>query len=125
MTNIKPALGQQIRAATHAKRTVPGPTWPPRSIRIRCGAVAALLGQHPLSAQDASTIVSLLGLDDPDAGLILQMQPYRGADPAVISDPTIYRFHEALTVYGPALKRADSRAVRRRNHERNQLSGQR
>src|SRR5258707_969032 len=100
MTNIKPALGQQIRAARMRK----GLSWADLAAAIDkdpVWAVAALLGQHPLSAQDASTIVSLLGLDDPDAGLILQMQPYRGADPAVISDPTIYRFHEALTVYGP------------------------
>ena len=27
-----------------------------------------------------------------------------GAAPGVASDPTIYRFHEALAVYGPALK---------------------
>ena len=39
--------------------------------------VAALLGQHPLTAHDATTVVSILGLDDPDAATVLQMQPYR------------------------------------------------
>ncbi|WP_240759438.1 cyanase, partial [Phytoactinopolyspora endophytica] len=34
----------------------------------------------------------------------LQLQPSRGTDPALMSDPTIYRFVEALSVYGPALK---------------------
>ncbi|UUO02818.1 hypothetical protein M4D79_05915 [Mycolicibacterium novocastrense] len=34
----------------------------------------------------------------------LQLQPARGIDPALLSDPTIYRFQEALAVYGPAIK---------------------
>ncbi|MCE0540330.1 hypothetical protein LWF15_33040 [Kineosporia rhizophila] len=34
----------------------------------------------------------------------LQRQPYRTADPVMASDPTIYRFHELLAVYGPAFK---------------------
>jgi cyanate lyase len=65
--------------------------------------VAALLGQHPLSAEDASIVVELLELDD-EAAAILQLTPYRGGGEAVASDPTIYRFHEALSVYGPAIK---------------------
>ncbi len=65
--------------------------------------VAALLGQHPLSASDASTVASLLDLDD-EAVAVLQMMPYRGSDATMAKDPTIYRFHEALAVYGPAIK---------------------
>ena len=65
--------------------------------------VAALLGQHPLSAEEASIIAELLELDD-DAVAVLQLTPYRGSGQAVASDPTIYRFHEALSVYGPAIK---------------------
>lgn len=65
--------------------------------------VAALLGQHPLSARDASTVASLLDLDD-EAVAVLQMMPYRGSDAIIAKDPTIYRFHEALAVYGPAIK---------------------
>lgn len=65
--------------------------------------VAALLGQHPLSADDASTVAALLGLDD-EAVTVLQMVPYRGSDATMAEDPTIYRFHEALAVYGPAIK---------------------
>ena len=34
----------------------------------------------------------------------LQQQPSRGSDPARMTDPTVYRFVEALSVYGPALK---------------------
>lgn len=64
---------------------------------------AALLGKHPLTAEDASAIGEALDLDD-DVVESLQLQPYRLADPELATDPTIYRFHEALGVYGPALK---------------------
>jgi len=64
---------------------------------------AALLGQHPMTAEQAETACALLGLDDAVAEA-LQQQPARGVDPALLADPTIYRFSEALAVYGPALK---------------------
>lgn len=64
---------------------------------------SALLGQHPLSAEQAAAVCGLLGLGD-DVAEALRQQPTRGCDPAVLQDPTIYRFSEALMVYGPALK---------------------
>jgi cyanate lyase len=69
----------------------------------RAWTVAALLGQHPLSAEEASIVAELLELED-EAVAVLQLTPYRGSGQAVASDPTIYRFHEALAVYGPAIK---------------------
>jgi cyanate lyase len=67
-------------------------------------ATAALLGQHPLARDDANIIVDLLGLPA-SAAAVLATVPYRGSLPtAVPSDPTIYRFYEALQVYGSALK---------------------
>ncbi|BBX15143.1 hypothetical protein MDUV_00030 [Mycolicibacterium duvalii] len=65
--------------------------------------VAALLGQHPMPATQAEQVCALLDLDESVAES-LQRQPARGIDPALMSDPTIYRFHEALSVYGPAIK---------------------
>ncbi|SEH67323.1 cyanate lyase [Mycolicibacterium rutilum] len=65
--------------------------------------VAALLGQHPMSAAQAERVCALLDLDAA-VGESLQLQPARGIDPAMLSDPTIYRFQEALAVYGPAIK---------------------
>ena len=65
--------------------------------------VAALLGKHPLNADDATTICDKLGLSA-DIAAALQLQPYRIADPELATDPTIYRLHEAVNVYGPALK---------------------
>lgn len=65
--------------------------------------VAAVLGQHPMTRPDAETVAQLLGLDA-DAVTLLQLQPVRGSGADVRSDPTIYRFYEALDVYGPAIK---------------------
>ncbi|MFE6969364.1 cyanase [Isoptericola sp. NPDC057653] len=64
---------------------------------------AALLGNHPMSADQASAACALLGLGE-DVAEALRLQPYRLRDEAVLTDPTIYRFTEALAVYGPALK---------------------
>ncbi len=64
---------------------------------------AALLGQHPMTQEQADRVCRLLDLDSSVAES-LQRQPMRGSDPEVLSDPTIYRFVEALKVYGPALK---------------------
>jgi cyanate lyase len=65
--------------------------------------VAALLGKHPLPPESAEKVCQELGLGT-DIAEALCAQPYRVADPALASDPTIYRFHEALDVYGEALK---------------------
>ncbi len=66
--------------------------------------VAALLGQHPMNAEQARAAATLLDLDDA-AEQALRLQPMRGAlESAVPVDPTIYRFYEALQVYGPTIK---------------------
>lgn len=65
--------------------------------------VAALLGQHPLPAAEAAKVQELLELDD-DVVLALQRQPYRAGLGELADDPTIYRFHEAIAVYGAAIK---------------------
>ncbi|MFE5772841.1 cyanase [Streptomyces sp. NPDC056485] len=65
---------------------------------------AAVLGQHPLPAASAEAVAELLGLDA-DAARLLQAIPTRGSIPGGIpTDPTIYRFHEMLQVYGTTLK---------------------
>ncbi|HLS76150.1 MAG TPA: cyanase [Nocardia sp.] len=65
--------------------------------------VAALLGAHPLSAEEAAKVGDLLGLSA-ETVRALRRQPCRTADPTIATDPTIYRFHELLAVYGPAFK---------------------
>jgi cyanate lyase len=70
----------------------------------RVWLTAALHGQHPLSAERAAAVSSLLELSD-DAAAVLQEIPTRGSfDTLPPADPTIYRLYEVLQVYGPALK---------------------
>ncbi|MFF4264445.1 cyanase [Streptomyces virginiae] len=65
---------------------------------------AALLGQHALPEAAAKAVADLLDLDA-DAVRLLQTVPTRGSIPGGIpTDPTIYRFHEMLQVYGTTLK---------------------
>jgi cyanate lyase len=64
---------------------------------------SALLGQHPIPAELGKVLVGMLGLDE-SAVPVLAAVPLRGGHPIVPTDPTIYRFHEALQVYGGAIK---------------------
>lgn len=64
---------------------------------------AALLGQHPMTLEQARSVCERLGLDE-TVEESLRLQPSRGTSPEVMADPTIYRFTEALSVYGQALK---------------------
>lgn len=65
---------------------------------------SALLGQQPIPPEQGKVLVELLGLDTA-AVAVLAAVPYRGGLPTTVpSDPTVYRFYEALQVYGPAIK---------------------
>ena len=67
-------------------------------------STAALLGQFPLTDDQAKAAVKALGLPQ-DAVAELTVSPMRGSlDDAVPVDPTIYRFHEIVQVYGTTLK---------------------
>lgn len=97
---------QEAGRLVDSARTRHGLTWAAVAEHLGTPLVwttAALLGQHPVPAPTAAAACSLLDLGD-DVAESLRQQPTRTADPAVASDPTIYRFHEALAVYGPALK---------------------
>jgi cyanate lyase len=71
--------------------------------RPREWTVSALLGMHPVPESEAARLGELLGLDD-ETVRALQRQPYRTGLGELAQDPTIYRFQEALAVYGPAIK---------------------
>jgi cyanate lyase len=64
---------------------------------------AALLGQHPLSADQAPRVSELLGLPEEAAAVLMEI-PMRGALPVPPQDPTIYRLQEIVQVYGPTIK---------------------
>ncbi|MFN3007659.1 cyanase [Mycolicibacterium wolinskyi] len=97
----------EITAEIVAARLLKGLTWQELADAIDkpvVWTVAALLGQHPVPAECGKVIVDMLGLDE-SAIPILAAVPMRGGLPtAVPTDPTIYRFYEALQVYGGAVK---------------------
>lgn len=70
----------------------------------RVWLTAALLGQHPLTADQAALVIELLGLPEAAAPALMEI-PMRGALDAVPpADPTIYRLQEIVQVYGPSIK---------------------
>ncbi len=96
-------LSEQILTAKRAH----GLTW--AELAETLGApvewsTCALLGQFPLSEDQARAAVDTLGLDA-DAVAELTASPMRGGlDESVPTDPTVYRFYEIVQVYGPAIK---------------------
>jgi cyanate lyase len=98
---------QEAGQAVVAAKTRLGLTWTQLAEAIDAPltwTTSALLGQHPLSADQAATIAGVLELDEAQAAALVAI-PTRGAlDAPVPTDPTIYRFYEVLQVYGPAIK---------------------
>ncbi|MGP4111061.1 cyanase [Streptomyces sp. 4N509B] len=107
MTDQTPILSKSAAAELIvAARIRKGLSWAAIAEELGTAPVwttAALLGQHPMTAEQADRVCRLLDLDAAVAES-LRLQPSRGADEATMADPTIYRFVEALHVYGPALK---------------------
>lgn len=101
------ATKQEAAEAVRAAKERLGLTW--AQVAEAVGApvawtTTALLGQHPMSKDQAEQAGAVLELDA-DVMAALQRQPTRGAlDAAVPVDPTIYRFYEVLQVYGPTVK---------------------
>jgi cyanate lyase len=96
-------ITEQIVAARLAK----GLTWQQLADAVDRPVVwttSALLGQHPIPSELAKKLTEMLGLDEAVVP-VLAAVPMRGGLPtAVPTDPTIYRFYEALQVYGGAIK---------------------
>ena len=97
----------EITAQIVAARLAQGLSWQEIADALDRPAVwtvAALLGQHPVPAETGTRLAELLGLDA-SVVPVLAAVPMRGGLPsAVPTDPTIYRFYEALQVYGGAIK---------------------
>ena len=74
--------------------------------------ISALLGQQPMSPEQALAAVEFLNpalrnltTTTQDVQEALQAQPTRGAlESPIPTDPTIYRFYEIVQVYGPTIK---------------------
>jgi cyanate lyase len=70
----------------------------------RVWTTAALLGQHPLSEEQAKQLVELLALPEEVIPVLMEI-PTRGSlEQIPPTDPTIYRVYEVLQVYGPTIK---------------------
>lgn len=67
---------------------------------------AAMHGQHTLSEEEADKLLEVLKVHDQQrVKRILTEPPMRAQDMEMPPrDPTLYRFYEALLVYGPAWK---------------------
>ncbi|WP_405063659.1 cyanase [Kribbella sp. NBC_01505] len=92
------------RAVVRAKRGK-GLTWAAIAEEVGRGKVwvtAALLGQHPVSAELAERVGKLLGLDG-EVVEALQLPPVRGAGVVDTSEPAVYRLEEIVQVYGSAI----------------------
>jgi cyanate lyase len=98
---------EQITEQIVAARLAKGLTW--QELADAAGrpvmwTTAALLGQHPIPPEAGAVLVAMLGLPE-SAVPVLAAVPMRGGLPTALpTDPTIYRFYEALQVYGGALK---------------------
>ncbi len=65
---------------------------------------AACLGQMQMTKAQAEVVGNLFELPE-EAVAWLQVAPYKGSWPSAASaDPLIYRWHELVNVYGPAIK---------------------
>lgn len=62
-------------------------------------STSAVLGQQPLTAEQARALGELLQLDD-DVVTALQLPPVRGADVVDVTEPVVYRLREVVQVYG-------------------------
>ncbi|MGC8480955.1 MAG: cyanase [Acidimicrobiales bacterium] len=97
------ALTESILVAKRVRKL----TW--RSIADQLGrpvlwTISALLGEHPMDRETAESAGALLGFKPEDVSH-LQVPPHRGPGRQLVpTDPTLYRFYEALMVYGPAIR---------------------
>jgi cyanate lyase len=96
-------ITEQIVAA----RLASGLTWQQLADAVQRPVVwttAALLGQHPIPPAAGAVLVKMLGLPESAVPVLAAVPMRAGLPTAVPTDPTIYRFYEALQVYGGALK---------------------
>lgn len=90
------------------RRRAAGLSW--RELAERVGGdpvlvTAALLGQHPLSQPQAERAGEALDLTAAEVAELTEIPAERiGPRLEIPADPTLYRFFEALGVYGPAIR---------------------
>jgi cyanate lyase len=102
-----PAL-TRLQAATFvlAAKRAAGISWPDLAAKLDSSlvwATSALLGQQPLTAEQAATVGEVLDLPEPVV-TALRLPPDRTAAAVDTSDPLVYRLTEMVQVYGAAIR---------------------
>lgn len=64
---------------------------------------SACLGMNSMPKDKADALVAALGLPAEASG-VLQACPHKSWDKTIPTDPLIYRFYEAINVYGETMK---------------------
>jgi cyanate lyase len=97
-----------VRDLIDARRRAAGMTWTELATQIGgppARTLAALYGQHPLTDDEAARAAELLELDAEQQQRLTEIPAQRiGSTFQIPADPTIYRFYEALGVYGEAIR---------------------
>lgn len=100
----KTAVTESIKAVKTAKSL----SWEDIAMMIGMSPVwttSACLGMNSMPKDKADALVAALELPDAEAASkALQACPHKSWDKSVPTDPVIYRFYEAIGVYGPTMK---------------------
>jgi cyanate lyase len=105
ITPLPPLDRRQAAAAVLAAKKRTGLRWADLGKAIGMSTewtTTALLGQHPLTDDQAATLGSALELD-PAVVEALTLPPVRGKDVSDASEPLVYRLHEVVQVYGSTI----------------------
>jgi cyanate lyase len=101
-------MSDELRSEIDRRRKAAGLTWKELADELGAPSVfltAALMGQHPLPAELARAVGARFELDDAQVSELTEIPSRRiGETLQIPADPTLYRFFEALGVYGPALR---------------------
>ena len=96
------------RERIEAGRRAAGLTWTGLADQIGgppAHTLAALFGQHPRDEDRAARAAEILGLSDEERVQLTEIPRLRiGESFEIPADPTLYRFYEALGVYGEAIR---------------------
>jgi cyanate lyase len=101
-----PMLGRREAAAAALaakhRHQVPWSTIAKTLDRSLVWSTSAVLGQQPLTTEQARAVGSLLHLDG-EVVDALQLPPVRSADTVDTTEPVVYRLQEMVQVYGATL----------------------
>jgi cyanate lyase len=102
---LPPLDRRQAAAAVLAAKKRTGVRWADLGKAIGMSTewtTAALLGQHPLTDEQAATLGAALELDQAVVDA-LTLPPVRGKDVVDTSEPLVYRLQEMVQVYGSTI----------------------